>query len=431
MPEGISTGAPTGADRPAAGRAPGRARTATLVVFLGHALLFASWTAHIPQVKAHLGLTDARLGLALFGAPMGSLAAMLVTGRLLVRFGSRRMVQATLLGYCLTGVGVGLASTQFQLFAALALWGVFLGSLDVSMNTQAIVVERTLGRPVMSGFHGAWSIGGFAGAGLGALAVARGLSLSAQLLVLGLLAAAGAGAASTQMLSDPPHSPPPPPAGAKRSRRPFGVLRNPVVLILGAVALACMLCEGAAADWSAVYLHDSLRTTPAVAGLGYAAFSATMVAFRLTGDRLLIRVPKRTLLPALAAVATVGFSAALLVRTPWAGLVGFGCLGAGVALVIPSAMSAAGRLPGVHAATAVAAVSALGWIGFVGGPPLIGHLAEAISLPATLALLPLLTAVIAIAIRTTRAFGGAVGGAGGGAGGDAVGGALSSSSPSD
>jgi hypothetical protein len=120
-----------------------------------------------------------------------------------------------------------------------------------------------------------------------------------------------------------------------------------------------------------------------------------------------------------------------LVRTPWAGLVGFGCLGAGVALVIPSAMSAAGRLPGVHAATAVAAVSALGWIGFVGGPPLIGHLAEAISLPATLALLPLLTAVIAIAIRTTRAFGGAVGGAGGGAGGDAVGGALSSSSPSD
>jgi MFS family permease len=367
--------------------------------------LFASWTAHIPQVKSQLGLTDANLGLALFGAPIGSLAAMLLTGRLLVRFGSRRLVQGTLLGYCLTGVGVGLAGTQVELFAALAVWGVFLGSLDVSMNTQAIVVERGLGRPVMSGFHGAWSIGGFAGAGIGALAVASGLSLSGQLVLLGALAAVAAGAASTQMLADPP---PLPNDGTDRirARRPFSVLRNPAVVVLGAVALACMLCEGAAADWSAVYLHDSLRTSAAVAGLGYAAFSAAMVALRLSGDRLLTRVPQRTLLPVLATVATGGFAAALLVRTPLAGLLGFAFLGVGVALVIPSAMSAAGRLPGIHAGTAVAAVSALGWIGFVGGPPLIGHLAETVSLPAALALLPVLTAVIAVATRTAGAFGG-------------------------
>jgi MFS family permease len=402
VPEGAAIDAPAAAGGPPG--APPGTRAAVLVVFFGHALLFASWTAHIPQVKSHLGLTDARLGLALFGAPIGSLAAMLLTGRLLVRFGSRRMVQATLLGYCLTGVGVGLATTQLELFGALAVWGVFQGSLDVSMNTQAIIVERALGRPVMSGFHGAWSTGGFAGAGLGALAVARGLSLGGQLVILGLVAALVAGAASTQMLPDPP-PPTAPRLEAPDRRRPFGVLRNPVVLVLGAVALACMLCEGAAADWSAVYLHDSLRTTPAVAGLGYAAFSAAMVALRLTGDRLLVRVARRTLLPALAAGATVGFAAALLVRTPLAGLLGFACLGVGVALVVPSAMSAAGRLPGVHAGTAVAAVSAIGWIGFVGGPPLIGHLAQAISLPTTLALLPVLTAVIAVAIRTTRAFG--------------------------
>ncbi|MDQ1394517.1 MAG: hypothetical protein QOF30_3494 [Acidimicrobiaceae bacterium] len=402
MPEGAAIDTPAAASGPPG--APPGTRAAVLVVFFGHALLFASWTAHIPQVKSHLGLTDARLGLALFGAPIGSLAAMLLTGRLLVRFGSRRMVQATLLGYCLTGVGVGLATTQLELFGALAVWGVFQGSLDVSMNTQAIIVERALGRPVMSGFHGAWSTGGFAGAGLGALAVARGLSLGGQLVILGLVAALVAGAASTQMLPDPP-PPTAPRLEAPDRRRPFGVLRNPVVLVLGAVALACMLCEGAAADWSAVYLHDSLRTTPAVAGLGYAAFSAAMVALRLTGDRLLVRVARRTLLPALAAGATVGFAAALVVRTPLAGLLGFACLGVGVALVVPSAMSAAGRLPGVHAGTAVAAVSAIGWIGFVGGPPLIGHLAQAISLPTTLALLPVLTAVIAVAIRTTRAFG--------------------------
>lgn len=374
------------------------ARYRLAVVFFAHSLLFASWTAHIPQVKARLALTDATLGLALLGAPVGSVAAMLVTGPLLARLGSRRMVQLTLVGYCLTGLGVGLAGSRLQLFGALTLWGVFQGSLDVSMNTQGIAVERAAGRPIMSGFHGAWSIGGFTGAGLGALAVAAGISLTRQLLVLGILTALVAGWATTRLLPDQRGQP------SEHHVQSGFVLRHPVVLVLGAVALACMLCEGAAADWSAVYLRDSLAASPALAGLGYAAFSATMVALRLTGDRLLLRVPGRTLLPGLAAIATVGVAAALLLDRPAAALVGFAALGVGLALIIPTAFSAAGRLPGVPAGTAVAAVSALGWVGFVGGPPLIGHLAGLFSLPAALALLPVLTAVIAVATRTSTAF---------------------------
>jgi predicted MFS family arabinose efflux permease len=390
--------AATIAQAPRLAQSPRAARVAVIVVFLTHALLFASWTARIPQVKARLGLSDASLGLALFGAPVGSVAAMVVTGWLLLRLGSRRMVQLTLAGYCLTGLGVGLAGSQLQLFTALALWGVFQGSLDVSMNTQGISVERAVGRPIMSGFHGAWSIGGFTGAGLGALAVAAAVPLTGQLLTLGILAAVIAGLASTRLLPDPPHQ------QREHQERSGAVLRHPVVLILGAVALACMLCEGAAADWSAVYLHDSLRAAPALAGLGYAAFSATMVALRLTGDRLLARVPARTLLPVLAAISTLGLASALLLRIPVAALLGFAALGIGLALIVPAAFSAAGRLPGIPAGTAVAAVSALGWVGYVGGPVLIGHLAGLISLPVALALLPLLTAAIALATRATRAF---------------------------
>jgi predicted MFS family arabinose efflux permease len=374
------------------------AHRATAIIFVSHALLFASWTAHIPQLKQSLGLTNADLGFALFGAPIGSVLAMLFVGRLLDRYGSKRLVQVTLAGYCLTGFSVGLAGSQPALFATLLIWGVFHGSLDVSMNTQGVSVERARTVPIMSGLHGAWSVGGFIGAGLGALAVGVGIPLAGQLAAFAICIALVAGW-STRVLLPDPHDQRSPVDPAQ----PSNILRHPGILILGAVAIACMFCEGAAADWSAVYLRDSLGAQPAVAGLGYAAFAATMVIFRLTGDRLLMRFRPNVLLPILASVATLTLIGTLIVGSPLAALVGFGALGIGLALVIPTVFSIAGRLPGVQTGPAVAAVSALGWIGFVGGPPIIGLLSEHVTLPVTLALLPVLTATIAIATRFSPA----------------------------
>ena len=374
------------------------AHRATTIVFVSHALLFASWTAHIPQVKQSLGLSDASLGFALFGAPIGSVLAMLFVGRLLNRYGSKRMVQVTLAGYCLTGFSVGLAGSQLALLATLLVWGVFHGSLDVSMNTQGISVERAGKATIMSGLHGAWSVGGFAGAGLGALCVGLGLPLSGQLAAFAVVIALVAGWSTRSLLSDPVRGP-----AHIESRQPSNILLHPAILILGAVALACMFCEGAAADWSAVYLRDSLGAQPAVAGLGYAAFAAAMVVFRLSGDRLLARFRPNVLLPVLASVATVTLSATLILGSPVAALVGFGALGVGLALIIPTVFSAAGRLAGVETGSAVAAVSALGWIGYVGGPPIIGILSSHITLPVTLVLVPILTATIAIVIYLTPA----------------------------
>jgi len=375
------------------------ARIATLVVFVTHALLFASWTAHIPLVKSSLGLTDAQLGLALFGAPFGSIIAMLATSSLIPRLGSRRMVQLCLVGACATGWTVGMAGSGPELFAALTLWGLFLGALDVSMNAQAVFVERGLGRPIMSSFHGVWSIGAFVGVAVGALAVAAGVALAAQLAILGVLGLLIAGPATTVMLTDPAREP-----GVDPGGRAASVWRNPVVLLVCGVVLVAMLCEGAAADWSAVYLHESLGTTVAFAALGYAAFSVSMVAGRLSGDRLLARVSPRTVLPVLAVVATVGMTMALIVGGPAVALLGFVTLGIGVALVVPAAFTAAGRLPGVHPGAAVAVVSSIGFVGFVAGPPLIGHLADAASLAVALALLPILTGVIALVVRASRSF---------------------------
>jgi hypothetical protein len=380
-------------------------------VFVSHGLLFASWTAHIPQVKDHIGLTDGSLGLALLGAPAGSVAAMLVVARVLPALGSKRMVQISMLGYSLAGPLVGLAGSLPALFAALFAWGAFQGTLDVSMNTQAVTVERAASRPMMSGFHACWSIGAFAGAGIGALGVAAGLSLTGQLLALAVPVLLIAGWLTTRMLPDPVA-----PASSDHkvtargrttsSRHPAGraaIRMSGPVLILGGIAFASMLCEGASADWASVYLRGSIHVGAAAAGLGYTGFALMMVIVRLSGNRLLSRFRSQRLLPALAGVATVGFTAGLLAGGSAAVIAGFGCLGLGLALVVPTVNSAAGRLPGISPGTAIAMVSAWGWAGFVFGPPIIGQLASATSLTLALGVLPVLTACIVAATARAHA----------------------------
>ena len=390
-----------------------RPRIAVTAVFVVHGLLFASWTAHIPHVKGTLGLSDGSLGFALLGAPVGSVTAMMASSYLLPRLGSRRIVQVALVGYCLAGPLVGLTGSVPMLFAALFVWGAFQGTLDVAMNTQAITIERTGQRVLMSGLHGSWSIGSFAGAGIGALAVAAGITLSLQLLVLGTIALLVAGLLTARMLPataerpdhtatpaghpDPDQPDPHQRLGGSASRWSAGMA------LLGAIAFASMLCEGATADWAAVYLSGPLHTSGVVPGLGYAAFSLAMVTVRLCGNRLLTRFRPDRLLPALAGVATVGFAASLLIAHPAFSFLGFGCLGIGLASVVPSVFSAAGRIPGLHPGTAVATASACGWAGFVCGPPLIGRLSAWTSLPVALWLLPLLTAFIVAGTRTSRA----------------------------
>ena len=383
--------------RPARSRSP---RIAVTAVFVAHGLLFASWTAHIPHVMRHLGLSDGTLGLALLGAPAGSVAAMLLASYLIPRLGSRRVVQVALVGYCATGPLVGLTGSLAALFGALFIWGAFQGTLDVAMNTQAIAVERAGRSVLMSGLHGSWSIGSFAGAGIGALAVGAGLGLTPQLLILGTIALLGAGLLTSRMLPDATGRP-----GAERPRTGTRSASrwSGGMILLGAIAFAGMLCEGASADWASVYLSGPLHATGVVPGLGYAAFALAMVTVRLSGNRLLRRFRPSRLLPVLAAVATAGFAAGLAIGRPAAAIAGFVFLGVGLASVIPAVFSAAGRIAGLHPGTAVATVSACGWTGFVCGPPLIGHLASLASLPLALGLLPFLTAFVAVGTLVSRA----------------------------
>jgi fucose permease len=277
------------------------------------------------------------------------------------------------------------------------LWGIFQGSFDVSMNAQAIAVEGRVGRRLMPGFHGSWSMGSLAGAGVGVLGVGLGWSLSEQLLIFAVPCLFVVGWLSTRMIPDDQAQ-----VNTESSGKVRWSLLQKAIVVLAAIAFADMFCEGAVADWTAVYLHGTLHTSAVVAGLGYATYLLIMMTVRLLGNKVMNRFPVYVALPLLAIVGAVGLAVGLIINRPASVLVGFMCLGAGLALVVPMVFSACGHIPHVHPGTAVATVSACGWTGFVLGPPLIGGIATLTSLRTALFLLPLLTAVVVVATGTAR-----------------------------
>ena len=370
-------------------------------MFFVHGFLFASWTAHIPELKQHLGLSDGRLGLALLGAPIGSVLALVVAARLLPRVGSRPMVRLALLGYCVSGPFIGLTGSFGTFFVAFLLWGFFQGMLDVSMNTQAITVERFSGRVLMPGFHGSWSSGALVGAVTGAAAVGLGVSLSEQLLVLAVPCLLVVGWLTTRMIPDRRGW-----VTSQNLRTVFAkgatACCNVELLVLGGIAFADMLCEGAVADWAAVYLHNSLHTVALVAGMGFAIYSFAMLAVRLAGNRLFTRFAAHRLLPLLAVIATLGFAFGLVIATPVSMLIGFALLGAGLGCVVPMTLRAAGAVGNVNTARAVASVAGCGWAGFVVGPVVIGAIASSTTLHSALFLIPVLTGIVAMGTWTAN-----------------------------
>jgi fucose permease len=297
-------------------------------------------------------------------------------------------------GYCLAGPLVGLSTSLGTFFAAFLVWGVFQGSLDVSMNAQAISVEARADRRLMPGFHGSWSLGSLAGAGVGVLGVGLGWSLSEQLLIFAVPCLIVVGWLSTQMIPDDQS---PVRGQVEHAEKARWSLLQKSIVVLAAIAFADMFCEGAVADWTAVYLHGTLHTSVVVAGLGYASYLLIMMTVRLLGNTVMNRFAVHLALPLLAFVGTVGLGVGLIVNFPASVFLGFMCLGAGLALVVPMVFSACGHIPNVHPGTAVATVSAVGWTGFVLGPPLIGGIASLTSLRTALFLLPLLTTVVAVA----------------------------------
>jgi MFS family permease len=366
-------------------------RVALTLFFFADGLLIGSWAARIPAVQQQADLTNSELGVALFAVSLGALAAMPVAGWLCERTGSRRVTIAALLGGSVSLLLASLAGGLGTLAVALAGFGAGFGALNVSANAQGIALERLYGRSIFSSFHAAFSAGGLAGAGLGALAAGAAIGPQAHFGVV-VLATAAAGLVMGHRLL---------PAADDDSGPTRTLVRPPrALLVLGAAAFFTLLAEGAAADWSAVYLSQSLGATAAVAALGYTGFSLAMAASRAVGDGLNGRFGPVALARGGAVVAAFGLTIALVSGWTPAALIGFGAMGAGIGVVVPVLFRAAATAPGVSASAGVAAVSTVGWLGFLAGPPAIGFAADAVGLRTALGIVVVATVALALLARS-------------------------------
>lgn len=372
-----------------------RARVAASLMFLLYGTILGTWTARIPAIKHGLSLSDGQLSVALLAFAAGAITGMQAVGRLVDRYGSTRLMAPAAMVDGVLLVLPAYAASLAVLGASLFLFGAVHGTLNIAMNANAVQVQHAWQRPIMSSFHAVYSVGGFLGAAVGGLFAHAGVGPAAT---FGTVAAAGIGAALWAARWALPHWPEP-------VSRPPRAATTAGVTFLGVLAFCCLVGEGAAADWSSVYLRDSLGSGAGFAAAAYAAFSVMMMAGRLVGDRLTLRFGPVALVRGCGLLASAGLGTALLIGHPVAGVVGFGCLGAGLSCIAPQVFSAAGSRDPALAGQAIARVASLGFIGFLVGPVVIGGAAELVDLPAALAIpavLALFVAATAPALRPGR-----------------------------
>lgn len=373
------------------------ARWAVLVMFFANGALLANWLSRIPQIQANLAMSEGDLGLTLMGMAVGVLAALTLAGGLIGRFGSRTVTTANGVLLCLLLPFLALMPNAVALGVNLFLFGAAMSAMDVAMNAQGVDVERALGRSVMSSFHAAFSIGGFAGAALGAAMAYLGIGPTLHFVMAGTAFMVLILLTAPRLLPTPTEAEPE--VGGPAFRLPARVLWP-----LGVVAFCSAIGEGAMADWSAVYLKSVVGTTDSIAAIGFAAFSITMTGGRMLGDNLAMRFGPATLVRAGGAAASAGLLLAILLPQAAPVLLGFAAVGAGLSIVVPLAFSAAGNVPNLPSGVGIAGVATIGYAGFLAGPPIIGLLAEATSLRVSMVLVLLLAGsliVTASALRRT------------------------------
>ncbi|HEY2069467.1 MAG TPA: MFS transporter [Rhizomicrobium sp.] len=366
-------------------------RSTRLIFFLA-GVAMSAWAPLVPFAKARVGADDGTLGLVLLCLGLGSICTMPFTAALVSRFGCRVVIRAAASVLCVVTPLLAVVAQTPVLAACVFVFGAAIGTVDVTISIQAVIVERASGRAMMSGFHGLFSVGGIAGAG----GVSALLWLGASPLVAAGIAAATVLAlllaAQAHLLGY-----------ADEGEGPWFALPRGVVLFVGALCFIAFLAEGAMLDWSAVFLTTHRAFGAAYGGLGYAVFAAAMTVGRLTGDRVVHALGSRTVLVLGAASAAAGLGMAVLM--PWriAALAGFALVGLGAANIVPVLYSALGRQTRVPLNMAVAAATVMGYAGILCGPALIGFAAGATNLStALLGVAALLLAVAASAPALPR-----------------------------
>lgn len=351
---------------------------AARAVFFICGFLTASWAPLVPYAKSRLLLDDSSLGLFLLCLGAGSLASMPISAALVSRWGCRKIIIISIIITCIALPLLAFVPSKWMLAINLLIFGAALGVLDVAQNIHALEVQRQYNKPMISGLHALFSIGGFAGAAGVSLMLSYGLTPLQATIVPVVLSIFILIAKGNKLLKG---------GGAPGGR--FFVLPYGPVLLISLLTFILFLAEGAMLDWSAVFLANRGMEKSST-GYGYSVFAIAMTLGRLQGDKLIARFGSNLVLKIGCLCAVLGFGIAILLPFAWAGLAGFALIGAGASNIIPILFSAAGaqKLMPVH--LAIAAVSFFGYSGILAGPALIGFIAGFSSLTWAFGLLGLL-----------------------------------------
>ncbi|GAB7185135.1 MFS transporter [Kitasatospora sp. Ki12] len=372
---------------------PRRARASIALVFGVHGAVSGSFVTRIPWIQDRLDLSAGQLGLALVMPAVGSSLAMPLAGRFVHRYGGRAAVRGLLSLWCLALALPALAPSLPVLCAVLLVYGATAGMADVAMNAQGVEIEERLGRSIMSGLHGMWSAGGLLASAFGILAAHLDLDARLQLAVTALVLLALAQPVcrglpdlrAQEGAEEPPRFALPP-----RSS-----------LVIGLVGFCAVFAEGASMDWSGVYLRDVTGASATVAAASYTAFSLTMAVSRLAGDTAIRRLGAVRTTRLGGAVATAGGLLVVAADSPALAIPGFALIGIGIAVIVPLAFAAAGRI-GTNASQAIAGVATVTYTSGLIAPAVIGALAQATSLTVSFGLVTALAFALLLSAGALR-----------------------------
>ncbi|MBW3543997.1 MAG: MFS transporter [Bacteroidetes bacterium] len=360
-------------------------RFAVGAFFFIQGLCFASWASRIPSIQEKLGLSEAALGSVLLALPAGLMLSLPIAGWLVAKAGSQRVVIIASMLYTFSLLSLGLVESVFQLVLSLFVFGLIGNIMNISVNTQAVGVEALYKRTIMASFHGLWSLAGFSGAAVGAFMIGQNIDLLHHYTYITVFVLLAGFLSFRYTLAEDAN---------KKQNQPLFARPDKHLLMLGIIAFCSMLCEGAMFDWSGVYFRKVVQADDAWVGAGFTAFMSTMAAGRFIADWFTSRYGMKKVLQLSGLFIFLGLAIAVLLPALATAIIGFLLVGVGVSSVVPLVYSAAGRSKVLSPGVALAAVSTIGFLGFLIGPPLIGIVAGFSSLQISFSLIAVMGLVI-------------------------------------
>lgn len=371
-------------------------RIAVSTFFFINGFLFANWTSRLPELQRFFGLNNAELGSMLFCIALGSMVSMPFAGWLGSKFGSDKIVKIVSLLFCITIPLVALSQNAWVIRLCFFFLGAASGSMDVTMNGQAVLVERLWGKIIFSSFHAIFSIGMALGAASGGIFSNFQITLQTHLFIIGIIGVFPILWASTKLIKDAPEVN----ENAIAKDKTDSLLALKAILPFGIIAFCCMTGEGSMVDWSAIFMNTVVGQNEVISAWAFGTFGVAMTIGRIFGDYFTLKLGKQKLMLIDAYLAVIGLALALIFTSIWSTFTGFFLVGLGLSTIVPIVFSSAGNLKNISPSTGISMATSIGYTGFFVGPPTIGFLSEAfglrIGLSFVLFLFVLMAGIIAI-----------------------------------